>query len=347
MIRNNWLFTCLLILVCIANPVAAGSADHAAPMVSFRDAFGNTVNVTTPIRRIVAINSDAVEILCAVGAKDNIVGISSHTAENPGPLKGLAEKAVVGSSMNPSIEKIIECRPDLVIAYEMWMSQEAFEDKLKPLGIPVARMYCYRLDHLDEEIRTLGRLTGRKDRAEAYIADMHRIIDMVRRRTERIQPRVRVYNESYAPYKTVSDGCGGDILLELAGVANIAAAQPVPWPEITAEWVVEQNPELIVKVASATFIKNGYGVDDTRAIDTFRADLINRPVWDQIDAVKNGRVHILASELWVGPRAPIGILYIAKWAYPERFADMDPQTIHRRWLKKWHDRELKGIYAYP
>ncbi len=347
MIRNYWLFTFLLVLTYIANPLAAGSADQVPPTVNFRDVFGNTVNVAVPARRIVVINGDAVEILCAIGAKDNIVGISSHTAENPGPLDGLEGKAVVGSSMNPSIERIIECQPDLVIAYEMWMTAEAFEDKLKPLGIPVARMYCYRIARMDEEIRTLGRLVGREDRADAYIADMHRIIGVVRQRTDRIHPRVRIYNESYGPYQTVSDGCGGDKLLELAGVANIAAGQPVPWPEITAEWVVEQNPDLIVKVASATFIKNGYGVDNTQAIDAFRADLINRPVWNQIDAVKNGRVHILSSELWMGPRAPIGILYIAKWAYPERFADMDPQTIHRHWLKKWHGRELKGIYVYP
>jgi iron complex transport system substrate-binding protein len=345
--RNLWLLVFLLVLTGIATPLAAGSDDQVPPTVNFRDVFGNTVNVAVPARRIVAINGDAVEILCAIGAGNNIVGITTHTAQNPGPLDGLADKTVVGSSMNPSIEKIIECRPDLVIAYEMWMNEEAFEDKLTPLGIPVARLYCYRIDRLDEEIRTLGRLVGREERAEAYIGHMHRIIDAVRQRTDHLQTRVRIYNESYGPFKTVSDGCGADRLLELAGVANIAASQPVPWPEITAEWVVEKNPDLIVKVASATFIKNGYGVDDTHAIDAFRADLISRPVWDQINAVKSGHVHILASELWMGPRAPIGILYIAKWAYPEQFTDMDPQTIHRHWLMKWHGKALKGIYVYP
>jgi iron complex transport system substrate-binding protein len=127
----------------------------------------------------------------------------------------------------------------------------------------------------------------------------------------------------------IQDRGRADILLDLAGVANIAAGQPMPWPEITSEWLVEQNPNLIVKVASATFIKNGYGVDDVQAIDAFRNDMIARPAWNQIKALKTGRVHIPASELWVGPRAPIGILYIAKWAYPDRFTDMDPEAIHR------------------
>ena len=148
-------------------------------------------------------------------------------------------------------------------------------------------------------------------------------------------------------YKTVSDGSGADKVLAQAGVQNIAAGQPVPWPEITAEWVVEQDPELIVKVASPTYIKTGYGIKNARAIDDFFAELTHRPAWQQMQAVRQGRVHILSSELWIGPRAPLGILYIAKWAYPERFKDIDPQAVHQQWLMKWHGKELKGIYVYP
>ena len=66
------------------------------------------------------------------------------------------------------------------------------------------------------------------------------------------------------------------MLLDLAGVENIAAGQPIPWPEATSEWLVEQNPDLIIKVASATFIKNGYGVVDVKAIDAFRKR-VDRP----------------------------------------------------------------------
>jgi iron complex transport system substrate-binding protein len=344
---SRFLSIIILTLCGVLNSLAAWSSDQAASTVRFRDTLGNAVQLAAPARRIVVINGDAVEILCAIGAQENIIGISSHTAENPGPLDGLADKTVVGSTMSPSIEKIIECRPDLVIAYEMWMSQKAFEDKLVPLGIPVARLYCYRIDHLDEEIRILGRLVGRQAQAEAYIDDKNRIIDEIKQRARHLQPKIRVYNESYTPNRTVSDGCGADILLDLAGVSNIAAGQPTPWPEITTEWLVEQNPDLIIKVASATFIKNGYGVDDVQAIEAFHNMLISRPAWNQIKAVRNGRVHILASELWVGPRAPIGILYLAKWAYPKQFADMDTEAIHRRWLKKWHGRELTGIYVYP
>lgn len=316
-------------------------------VVAFTDALGRQVEIPAPVRRIVTINGDAAEILCALGAEEQVVGISTHIAANGDLLSGLRTKAVVGTSMSPSIEKIIELQPDLVIAYEMWMTHEVFEDKLAPLGIPVARMYCYRLDHLPGEIRILGKLVGRPEAATAYISYFEKTLQQVHGRLQGLDRKARIYNEGYGPYKTVSDGSGPDKLLAQAGVQNIAAGQPVPWPEITAEWVVEQDPELIVKVASPTYIKTGYGIRNARAIDDFLAELTHRPAWQQIRAVRQDRVHILSSELWIGPRAPLGILYIAKWAYPERFEEIDPQAVHRQWLMKWYGKELKGIYVYP
>lgn len=336
-----------VLLGCL-HVTAAWSAAEPRKTIAFTDAFGNRIEIASPVKRIVVINGDAAEILCALGAEANIVGISSHMAANDVDLlSGLQGRPVVGSAMSPSIEKIIELQPDLVIAYEMWMTEDAFEGKLAPLGIAVARMYCYRIARLDEEVRILGRLVGRESEAEAYIQHMHQILDTVAVRLQGIQTRTRIYNESYGAYKTVSDNSGADILLELAGVENIAAGQPVPWPEVSAEWVVEKDPEVIVKVASATFVKTGFGITDVQEIDAFRNDLISRPAWSHIEAVKKGRVHILSSELWVGPRAPLGMLYIARWAYPERFRDIDPEELHRQWLMKWHHKKLEGVYVYP
>jgi iron complex transport system substrate-binding protein len=321
--------------------------DRPEQVIAFTDALGHKLEIPAPVRRIVTINGDAAEILCALGAEEQVVGISTHIAANGELLSGLRAKAVVGTSMSPSIEKIIELQPDLVIAYEMWMTQEAFEDKLAPLGIPVARMYCYRLDRLPGEIRILGKLAGRPEAASAYIRYFENTLQQVQGRLQGLGRKVRIYNEGYGAYKTVSDGSGADKILAQAGVQNIAAGQPVPWPEISAEWVVEQDPEVIVKVASPAYIKTGYGIKNARAVDGFFAELLHRPAWQQIQAVRQGRVHILSSELWIGPRAPLGILYIAKWCYPERFKDIDPQAVHRQWLMKWHGKELKGIYVYP
>ncbi len=337
----------LIITTVLLGILSLPAAAEMQKGLTFTDALGAAVAVKTPVRRMVVINSDAAEILCALGAEDRIVGISSHIAQNETLLSGLKNKPVVGTAMSPGIETIIGLQPDLVIAYEMWMTKEAFEDKLSPLGIAVARMYCYRLNRLDDDIRTLGRLVGKEAAAEDYIRYIHGILDRAARRLEGISKRKRVYNEGYGAYKTVSDGSGADKLLEAAKVTNIAAGQPVPWPEITAEWVVEKDPDLMVKVASSNFVRTGFGVKDRQAVDAFFQEFRQRPAWDQTRAVRENRVHILSNELWVGPRAPIGVLYIAKWAYPERFADLNPSDLHRQWLMQWHQKALEGIYVYP
>ena len=75
---------------------------------------------------------------------------------------------------------------------------------------------------------------------------------------------------------------------------------------------------------------------------------MNRHGFKEIDAVKNGNVHVFVIwELATSPRWSVGLGYMAKWCYPDKFKDLDPQAFHREWLKKWHGLEYKGVYAYP
>lgn len=339
-----------VILACLALLLVRGPARAAEPKASFTlaDVLGNTVEVPSPARRIVVTNGDAAEILCALGAGDRIVGVTDHIAGSGADLlPQLKGRPIVGSSQTPSVERIIELQPDLVIAYEMWMSREAFEAKLNPVGIPVIRLYCYRLEHLESDIRVLGKIAGNETKAEEYVQHFRKLLDEVKKRLAGLSKKTRVYAESYRDYSTVARGSGADTLLEAAGVDNIALSQPVPFPSITPEWVVDQNPEVILKASSSAWLKMGYGISDVDAVRAFREGLMNRPAWSRIEAVRQGRVFMLSNEIWTGPRAPVGILTIAKWCYPDRFQDIDPEAVHRDWLLKWHGRELKGIYVYP
>lgn len=326
----------------------AATAAEAAKTFTLTDAVGKKVEVPVSAQRMVVTNGDAAEILCALGVGDRIVGITDHLAESAADLlPELAGKPVIGSSQAPNIEKIAELRPDLVIAYEMWMTQEAFEAKLAPLHIPVARLLCYRVEHLESDIRTLGKIAGREKEAEEYIQYYQSVLGETTQRLKNVSSRVRVYAESYRDYSTVARGSGADTLLDLAGVDNIALSQPVPFPTISPEWVVDQNPQVILKASSSQWLKMGYNITDLDAVVAFRQGIMNRPAWSRIDAVKNNRVFLLSNEIWTGPRAPVGILTIARWCYPDLFADIDPELVHRDWLLKWHHKELKGIYAYP
>lgn len=329
-------------LALFGHPAGAGEK------IVFTDAINRRVEISVPVKRIVVLNSDAAEIICALGARDMIVGIGQHVAQNgTAELYGLKDCPTVGSPSAPSMEKIIELQPDLVISYEMWLTQDSFEAMLTPMGIQVARIPCYKMDTLTDDIRILGKITGREREAEEYIANFQERLDEIEKRLKDRKDMVRVYVEGYSDYAGVSKGSGGAGMISRAYVYNIMDDQPIPYPKVSPEWVVDTDPEVIIKASSSSYIKTGYGVSDEQSISEYRDLIINRPVWDQITAVKEGRVYILSNEIYVGPRSPIGILYIVKWCYPEIFRDIDPEEIHREWLMKWHHKDLKGIYVFP
>ncbi len=332
--------------------VAQTAAERSSikEFITITDACGYEVKVPYPAQRLVVTNSDAAEVLCALGAGDRIIGVTAHTARMCSDLfPELRGKTIIGSWQHPSVEKIIELAPDVVITYDMWWpSQKEFAEQLAPFGISVVRAPCYRIDRLAEDVKILGRIVGREEKAQEYIEYYQEILDEVENRLKGINRRVRVYGEGYGDYRAVSKGSGAYELLERAGVDNIAGRQPISSPQISPEWVVDKNPEVIIKEASPGSVKMGYGILDREAIVNFRNSLLTRrPAWNRIEAVKNCRVYIIAGEIWADPRTPIGILYVAKWCYPERFKDIEPESIHREWLMKWHNKELKGIYAYP
>ncbi len=75
---------------------------------------------------------------------------------------------------------------------------------------------------------------------------------------------------------------------------------------------------------------------------------MDRPGSGEIDAVKNGKVYIFPfSMLLTSSRWPVGLIYLGKCFYPDRFADIDPDEFHAAWLDKWNNLEYKGTWIYP
>ncbi len=337
----------LLSLLALPLPASGTPADNR-PWITFTDALGQQVRVRVPLRRVVTNNGQVAEIFCALGAAAALVGISDHTLkQNTALLTPLKDRVALGPSTNPSLEKIVDLQPELVIVYDIWLSPDQLEGKLAPLGIPVARLNCYRLDTIRQEIGILGKLLGKEQQAAAYLQDFEAVLALTTSRLQGLPRPVRVYAEAYSEHVTSSRRDPNHELFALAGMENIAADLPVPNPRVSPEWVVAANPAVIIKAATASYVKMGYGADNLAAIQKFHAALLRRPAWEQIEAVRQGRVYLISGEINSGPRLPIGLLYKAKWCHPERFQDIDPEEVHRQWLRRWHHQELRGVYVYP
>lgn len=73
---------------------------------------------------------------------------------------------------------------------------------------------------------------------------------------------------------------------------------------------------------------------------------MNRPGWENIDAISNDRVYIISTYSH-SIHPSVYYSYFAKCIHPELFEDIDPDEIYREWLQKFLGVEFAGLYAYP
>ena len=110
------------------------------------------------------------------------------------------------------------------------------------------------------------------------------------------------------------------------------------------------NPEYIVKNITPDTARTGTGVYAPPSLEQREEEIRkikSRPGWDEIDAVKNDNVYVMSQFGHGGASKIIGALYVAKWMYPERLPDLDPDEYFRAWLEDFQGfNDLDGHF-YP
>jgi len=318
-----------------------GAATANGETVAVEDALGRTVNVTRPVRRVVGLNSDVVETLRLLGAGDLLVGVYSDIRREPDFWGELAKLPKVGTWREPNYEAIAKLEPDLILAYGGFPTLE-LEEKMATLGIGVLRLDFFKIARLEKEVRILGHLLEREPQAERFCEWHARNLAAIRERIPGTGPRPAVYLESYKDYHTAGPGGGEQGMCELACGRNIAASFSIPYPCVSPEWVITQNPDVIIKAAGWG---DGSVLHQASRFNAKRDAIMRRPAWHHIRAVAEGRVHVLDSSIWKGPRSVIGVAHMARWFYPELRKELDPEALHREYLEKFQGIEYKGVFV--
>ena len=318
--------------------------------------YGKIVTVQKPIKRIVVSGGEAAEIIIALRAKDKVVG-SSDDVVRPKKRKALfrsfSRLPNIGTFWRPDCEAILNLDPDIVIGADWSPPPSVLEDKLP--DITMIRLGFYKPLRMTENIRKLGYILNMKDNANELINFYEGYLNTISERVELSEDnKPRVYIEHFAAYRTYNKGMGCHQVCTLAGGINIAAdipdlppgSQPQN-PMIDPEWVLEQNPDIVVKMAR----KVGYDIDDPSEMKALRNEIMDRPGWGHIKAVKEGKVYVASGDVTYGPGNYIGIIYLAKWFHPALFEDLDPQAIHQEYLDKFlridYDLDKHGVFVYP
>lgn len=332
--------------------------DGSESEITIVDARARNVTLNVPIQKAVAVNTGALEIIRAIGANvdDVFVGVSSYAIANSLYWPELKDQVSI-SYGSPDYEQLAQLKPDVVILYKNLKKDESF-DKYQAIGVPVICMDCFNQEEMDGSIKIFGELFNRRAEANGLIEWYHGYVDLVEERTRGLsasdRPRTLFYSypESNYPLLKASNSLSGEhTMIVKAGGINIAenlnSSSGVA--EAEWEWLMSENPDIIISNVVAAETKSGYSANDTAFdfMEKIRDTLLNDSAINSTTAGKNGRIFIICTDLNRGPMQAAGTVFMAKLLHPELFEDLDPQNILKEYYETWQRIPYRGIYVYP
>lgn len=224
------------------------------------------------------------EVIYALGAQDDLAGVTAYS-DYPDAARKIP---LVGDFSNPSLERIVGLKPDLVIVN--LPEQKRIKDQLEAYKIPVYVTEPESLADIYRDIAYLGGRIGRQRAADSLVSYMRKLIRPNGR------PPKSVYIElSPRPLITVGRNNFLNEIVEMAGGKNIFGDLQRPYPVVNQEEVIKRDPEIIIVLHPA-------GIED-------------RIGWRKIRAVRNERVYPDLNQdqlLRPGPRLVLGFQALEK-----------------------------------
>jgi iron complex transport system substrate-binding protein len=291
----------------IAPTPAVTSAPATFPL-TLTDDLGRKVTLPSMPERIVSLAPSNTEILFAVGAGDQVVGLTKYCNYPPDVSK---DRAIIGgfAANSISLEKVVSLQPDLVLT--AGSSHKTVIEALEKSDVTVYALDAQTLDGIYGNVLAVGQMTGHASEAQMLVDEMKQRMAAVSDKVKTIpaNERVRVFYEVWdEPLTTAGASTFVHQVIETAGGVNIFADVKEQYPKVSAETVIERNPDVIVGPSS-----HGSAL--------IAGKIAARPGWKPVKAVEKERIVIVDGDMIsrAGPRIVDAIEVVAKNLYPERF----------------------------
>ena len=221
--------------------------------------------------RVVSLSPSLSEMVVELGAADLLVG----RLDAGEPLPELAGVPSVGRYGQLDMERLLSLQPDLLLLWPASVGV-AQREQLRRLNIPTYTAEPASLDQLADQVEALAVALERPQRGKELATQLRQRLSQLRERYRRDVP-VRVFYQVWdQPLYTIG---GGQIIsdaLAVCGASNVFDDLKLPAPQVGIESVLQRNPEVIIAGTQAQ-------------LDAWKA-------WPQIDAVKHGRLLLLADK---------------------------------------------------
>ena len=285
---------------------APSGAGHYAYPLTLTDDAGREVRISEPATRIVSLAPSNTEIVCALDACDDLVGVTDFD-DFPAQVADVAH-VVVGAVVD--IEKVVAAEPDLILAAGNGLTPATIIDQLTNLGYPVVVLYPGSLQGVYDDISLVGVAIDALGAADDMVAHMKVRADAVAAAVAGAE-RPRTFYE-VGVFEGSIYTAGKDSFL--ASLVSLAGGEPITGdPASTAiqlEDLIAADPQLILLGDAA------YDQTITPASVAARAG------WGSMTAVRDGHVVVVLDDLVItrpGPRIVDGLEALAKAIHPELF----------------------------
>ncbi|MSQ61448.1 MAG: ABC transporter substrate-binding protein [Dehalococcoidia bacterium] len=279
---------------------ATASPAVSAFPVTVSNSDGTKTTLSSAPQRIISLSPAATETFCALGLGDQLVAVEKY--ENC-PHGSKAKPEV--DAFKPNLEGIVSYRPDLVFVSS---DSGGSVDGLRRANIPVVYLKVpTTLDGVLQQITLFGQFTGQQRQGDELTRTIRGQLDEVKRRIADVGAGPRVYHELTATfYSAAPSSFVGDFYTQLKA-KNIAEGANTEYPQLTAEVIIQRDPEVIVLS----------GEEGGRTVESVKT----RAGWGQVSAVKNNRVCHADPDLTSrpGPRIANAMTELGRCLYPERF----------------------------
>jgi iron complex transport system substrate-binding protein len=239
--------------------------------------------------RIVSLAPSATSILCAVGARRALVGVTKWCAD-VADVRGLPR---VGDCWHlRSLEEISQLRPTLVIGSVPYQAKAV--EKLLEQPVNFLAMNPRTLADVERDVRMLAGIVGRTKAGERVIVHMRREFTTIAQRTrflvraKKLGEPVRVYCEAW-PNPRISSPPWVAELVELCGGRMLVKSGA----RVSDDEVADAAPEVIVLAWAATGAK-------AKVERAYRV-----AAWKNVPAIREKRVFVVRDELLNTPGPPL------------------------------------------
>jgi iron complex transport system substrate-binding protein len=224
--------------------------------------------------RIVSLAPNLTELAYAAGAGDTLVGTVEYS-DYPAAARALPR---VGDAWRVDVESVLALRPDLVLSWASGTPEDTVS-RLKSLGLHVVPIETFRLADVAAALRTIGRIAGSVQVADAAARRYEDAVSSLRSSHAGVR-RLTVFIEiDDEPLYTVNGRHVISEVVELCGGSNVFADLPQLAPPVALEAVLARDPDVILST------------DDTIS----DPGLLWRP-WSRLKAVRFGTIYSLNSD---------------------------------------------------